>query len=395
MILSEIQVPAELPLRLNIFSLLILLGIFQGVFLSYFFLNRTNRKIQSNVFAGLFILTLSINISEVFLNYTGFILKIVWINDFSEPLNFVIGPLFFFYAKTSCQIKFTRKHLLHFIPFVLYLVYFQLYFLQPWQGKYNSFVWAYHPELEFIDYKHPFQSDPLFIRAFINEILFIHLMIYALATLKTVLTKFRKTATGFWTRTNDQLNQLRWLILIFFGIISIFVFVKVFVGRDLGDNYIAAGITFIIYMTSFNMAKRSLYFRHIQADEEDNRIKYQKSSLSPEYKNEILLKIRGLFETEKYYLNSLISLPSLSKKIGEAQHHVSQVINELCNQTFFEIIAQYRIEEARKILLLPENSELTIEELAEKVGYNSKSAFNKAFKKHTGQTPSQFRESKI
>jgi len=105
MLLTQIQVPADVPLRLNIFSLLILLGIFQGFFLVYFFLNKTNRKLQPNIFAGLFILALSLNISEVFLNYTGFILKILWINDFSEPLNFVIGPFFFFYAKTSCQYK--------------------------------------------------------------------------------------------------------------------------------------------------------------------------------------------------------------------------------------------------------------------------------------------------
>jgi AraC-like DNA-binding protein len=57
------------------------------------------------------------------------------------------------------------------------------------------------------------------------------------------------------------------------------------------------------------------------------------------------------------------------------------------------MIAGYRIEEAKK-LVLSENHDITIEELAEKVGYNSKSAFNKAFKKHTGQTPSQFKESK-
>jgi len=98
--------------------------------------------------------------------------------------------------KPAVSIKFRRNDLLQFIPFILYLIYFQLYFLQPWQGKYNSFVWAYHPELEFINYKHQFQSDPLSIRAFINEIVFIHLMIYAIATLKIVLVEFRKVATG-------------------------------------------------------------------------------------------------------------------------------------------------------------------------------------------------------
>ena len=393
MILNEIKIPVDLPLRLNIFSLLILLGIFQGFFLSYFFLSRNNRKIQSNVFAGLFILVLSLNISEVFLNYTGFILKIIWINDFSEPLNFLIGPFFYLYARTASHHKFRRKDLWHFIPFVIYLIYFQLYFLQPWPGKYNSFVWSYHPELEFINYNHPFSSDPLRIRNFINEITFIQLIIYALVTLKIVIGEFKASNLGFWKNGGTRLNHLKWLIIFNFGIISIFVFVKIiFIGRDLGDNYIAAGVTLVIYTISFSMAKRSMYFRDLMPNEEENKLKYQKSSLSDEYKKEILQKIEELFKKEKYYLNSLISLPSLSKRIGEAQHHVSQVINELLDVSFFEMIARYRIEEAMRLLTLSENDSFTIEELAEKVGYNSKSAFNKAFKKYSGKTPGQYRE---
>jgi AraC-like DNA-binding protein len=45
-----------------------------------------------------------------------------------------------------------------------------------------------------------------------------------------------------------------------------------------------------------------------------------------------------------------------------------------------------------EILQNPKKSELTILEILYEVGFNSKSSFNTAFKKHTNQTPTQFRE---
>jgi AraC-like DNA-binding protein len=218
---------------------------------------------------------------------------------------------------------------------------------------------------------------------------------YALISFFVVKSEFNKAGLSIFRRAGHKLKEIRLIIINVFVVIGIYVFVKVFVGRDLGDIYIAAYMAVIIYMISFKVIRRSMYFSPSPTTNEESKPKYLKSSLSDEDKHAILAKITALFDNEKYYLDSLVSLPLLAKKIGEAQHHVSQVINELLNQTFFEMIAFYRIEEAKRILLHPEFQSITIEELAEKVGYNSKSAFNKAFKKHTGLTPSQFRDSKV
>jgi YesN/AraC family two-component response regulator len=86
-------------------------------------------------------------------------------------------------------------------------------------------------------------------------------------------------------------------------------------------------------------------------------------------------------------------LSELAKKIGESPHHVSQVINEKLNKSFFELIASYRVEEAKRILSGDRKNKFTVEEVSEMVGYNSKTAFNNAFKKITGKTPSEFRKS--
>jgi YesN/AraC family two-component response regulator len=88
----------------------------------------------------------------------------------------------------------------------------------------------------------------------------------------------------------------------------------------------------------------------------------------------------------------LRSLSELAKRIGVSPHHVSQVMNEKLNKNFFELLAYYRVEEAKKILSNDKKNKLTVEEISEMVGYNSKTAFNNAFKKLSGKTPSEFRK---
>jgi AraC-like DNA-binding protein len=67
-----------------------------------------------------------------------------------------------------------------------------------------------------------------------------------------------------------------------------------------------------------------------------------------------------------------------------------QVINEKTKFNFNDYINTYRIEVAKELLISPENNKLTIDTIAEKAGFNSKSPFYIAFKKHSGMTPKSF-----
>jgi AraC-like DNA-binding protein len=104
-------------------------------------------------------------------------------------------------------------------------------------------------------------------------------------------------------------------------------------------------------------------------------------------------KIIKEMDLKKYYTNNLASLSGFSKQLNESPHHVSQVINEKLNKNFFELLATYRVEYAKDLIRKDKKMKLTIEELTEMVGYNSKSSFNIAFKKYTSKTPSEFRKS--
>jgi YesN/AraC family two-component response regulator len=102
-----------------------------------------------------------------------------------------------------------------------------------------------------------------------------------------------------------------------------------------------------------------------------------------------LKKLMEVMDHDKPYLKPDFSLPDLAKQVNVSVHTLSQVINEGLQKSFFEMTAAYRIEEAKKLLKSQLN--FKIEEIAEQVGYNSKSSFNTSFKKITGKTPSEFR----
>jgi YesN/AraC family two-component response regulator len=147
-------------------------------------------------------------------------------------------------------------------------------------------------------------------------------------------------------------------------------------------------------ITTFRVMNDSTYFDRSASFMDISMGKYRKSSLNEQGKQKILNSIVSEFENREYYSENLASLSDLSKRIGESQHHVSQVINERLGRSFFELLASYRIEKAKQILSDENSGKLTIEEISEMVGYNSKTAFNNAFRKITGQTPSEFRNQK-
>ena len=190
---------------------------------------------------------------------------------------------------------------------------------------------------------------------------------------------------------DPKLKLARNVSLHFLVIAFIFGFVKLNYRADVGDYFISSYLSLMIFSTSWMVVKNSSFFGQPQSFLQFPGSKYVKSSLSPKEKSTIQGKILREMEKNRYFASNLASLKGLASAIGESSHHVSQVINEVMGQGFFEMLARYRVEEAKRIIFQDQDAKLTIEDIAEQVGYNSKSSFNTVFKKQTGQTPSEFR----
>jgi AraC-like DNA-binding protein len=126
------------------------------------------------------------------------------------------------------------------------------------------------------------------------------------------------------------------------------------------------------------------------SDIETSQEKYKTSALEQFQKEIIHKRIKFVMDQRKLFLQPDLTIEKLAIEIKTNKSYISQVINETQNQNFSSFLNDYRIREARRLLIDPEFRNITIESIAGMVGFNSKSAFNNAFKRFTGLTPSFF-----
>ena len=104
-------------------------------------------------------------------------------------------------------------------------------------------------------------------------------------------------------------------------------------------------------------------------------------------------RLSSFMITEKPYLIQALSLNKLAKMLGMPAKTLSKIVNQSFGKSFAEYINDYRIEEAKLLIATDQHKHSTLLEIMEVAGFNSKAAFNRAFKTHMGITPSEFRQS--
>ncbi|GAA4466225.1 hypothetical protein GCM10023189_47920 [Nibrella saemangeumensis] len=92
----------------------------------------------------------------------------------------------------------------------------------------------------------------------------------------------------------------------------------------------------------------------------------------------------------KPYTNPSLTINEMANRLKLQPHVLSKVINEGFQKNFFDFINHYRVEELKKRMEDPRYKNYTLLSQAFDVGFNSKTSFNRAFKKITNQTPSEY-----
>jgi len=389
----------ETGISVDLIGLLLLLGAIQGIFLAILLFTKY-RAFRANIYLGFLILLYSLFIFSFMISNVKILQQQYphWLMILSG-LPFLFGPLHLIYVGelTDTHLRFARFHWYHFLPFILYkLFYLQVFFLSV-------------DELAAVFRQIEQNARPLHIAVsgLILAVIGVGYMIIALAVFKRYSAKIQNIYSSL-----DKVN-LYWLR--FFTYTALFVWSVVLLeslltisGVDTHRYFLVVPLltSIFVYATGYIGLFKTEIFE--QAEVQNNlrqaheiesmrsllqkEKKYEKSGLSEEKASETLKKLEQFMSEKKPYLNSNLTLNDLSEKLDISSHNLSEILNTQLNQNFFDFVNQYRIDEVKKNLTDQKMDHLTLLSIAFDAGFNSKSGFNAIFKRYTNLTPSQYRQ---
>lgn len=299
-----------------------------------------------------------------------------WFVRLLHLFSYLLMPMLYFYTKglTVKHFTFNKLDILHTLPFFILL------------GTTIFFFLFYNSDIDSI-------QDSV-ICTITDTLLFPIGMTYIITSLLLLHKHEQNIKTTFSSIEKINLRWLKFLLYVFlFAIVStIPLFIEPY---EQLQKFLVIIMVIVIYIIGYKGLMQPEIFTGEFVTQKslsgNGGIKYKKSALTTENADAYFEKLLQIIKDKKPYLESDLTLPNLAKMLSISVHHLSQVINEKCQQSYFDFINHHRIEESKRILIDPANQNLNIAAIALKVGFNSLSSFNAAFKKNSHMTPSQFK----
>jgi AraC-like DNA-binding protein len=369
----------------SISGIISILATFQLLFASLFLITHRKGNKRNNRLLGLIFLLFSISLADFSLRINGILFpNPVW-HLIDEGFFFLYGPLLYLYVKgvVYLDFKMTRKVLLHFIPFgfyIVYLVYSMISIDAVQQDQLSESIlsatlptWLYLASLS----------------------IYVYNLIYIWLAAKTVRT-YRIVIKNKYSSVHQI--SLKWLSFIIqsFAAITIIAMIHNVIPALGSMIFLYVTLLFLLVYTFFFINRvliKALRQPEIFAgiELEEAREKYAGSNLKEKETSELYDKLQTILMEEKLYLNEDLTLQDLADRIPTSSKFLSQVINQCSEKNYFDYINTFRCQEVKSIMISAD-PKVTILEIMYQSGFNSKSSFNKEFKKLNGTTPSEYRK---
>jgi len=114
--------------------------------------------------------------------------------------------------------------------------------------------------------------------------------------------------------------------------------------------------------------------------------------VTPDKSKDYFKNIEEIIKSKQLFLDPDLSLHNISQAVKLSDRMVSQVIRQNTDLNFTDYINRKRIDYAKEVLKSTTKAEKNVLEILYEAGFNSKSVFNTQFRKHTGLSPTEFRE---
>ncbi|SEL43743.1 transcriptional regulator, AraC family [Aquimarina amphilecti] len=367
--------------NLNLFNLIIIASVFIGTTFGLLLIltRRINKK--ANVLLG--ILTFIIVLWNIWILSLDFQITNYIPYFYLIPLNYslALGPLLYLYVKKTTNFSYhiSKKDILHFLPLVIELA---VHLMISRDALANNIIG--------VETNTYLQLMPVI--QFFAIVSIITYSIYALKKIKRYHTWLNKNYS------NNDAYSLRWLyrLIIIFAILwflwtpyTIIDYVLFNFQLGLADYYpiyvLLSIVTIWISAEAFLRPEVIL----LETNRNNNNEKEKPSE-------EILKKASWLKEqmiTNRFYLNSELTLKSLAENLDMHPNILSKVINDGLDKNFSDFINEYRVNAIIKKMNSDDYDHITLLGLSFECGFNSKTTFNRVFKNIKGVTPLQYKKS--
>ncbi|MEQ9288540.1 MAG: helix-turn-helix domain-containing protein [Cyclobacteriaceae bacterium] len=349
------------------------------------------KKILSDKILAVWMFVIGVHLFLYYLFHIGFHNQYPHTLGLIEPFPLLHGPLLFLYVHALIQPRpvFRKRDWLHAVPAIAYLL-----CMMP-----DMILLTGEEKLQFVFEQIP--TDPPFYIILFDLLIDLSGVVYVISSL-VLLRRHQKNIKDNFSDI-EKIN-LKWLRALIVGMAGIWLTVLVTTTCGIASlpeavanaDYIYVAVTIFIFLIGYFGFRQGAIFsdntEETFPEPDSEKPKYVKSSLTSEKGQKYLKLLKALMTEEKPYLESKITLKQVSDMLDIHPNHLSQIINEYLNQSFYDMINSYRVEEVKYRLKQEGSRKLTLLAHAYDSGFSSKSSFNEVFKKATGMTPSTYQK---
>lgn len=369
-----------------------LIGISISVFLCLLLLIKQHKSSSDRILA-VWLGVLAIHQLLAYFSDAGLFFRYPHLLGITLPLPLLHGVFLYFYVYDITQEKpiALRPALPHFIPFVLLASLAIPFYTLPAADKVRVFA----------------SGGQGFEWYNLTQVVLIVVLGLGYAAWSLVLI-YRHRSNMERLFSNKARKTLQWLEYLSIGLGAIWLLTAFF-----DDWVIFSGVVvLVLFIGVFGINQLTIFYPHLTLEQEGTAtadinppqeetklsgdgVRYAKSGLKTGEAGHIYHRLQVLMDQKALYKNSDLSLTELARELGVHPNYLSQAINENVQMNFYHYINTLRVQEFIRIAAAPASKHFTLLALAYDCGFNSKSTFNKYFKRHTGQTPSDFFGSQI
>jgi len=368
---------------LSVTDIIDILTLFQLLLLTcVLFITKRGRR-QSNVILAVFFLIQS----GCLMN--GFVWRYYnWFHTHCPHLFYIhmsplllLGPALYLFTRswTSRGSVFRKTDLLFSLPFFAHFLFFYFRFHR-YSGLEKQLLLSGNRVMTLLESR------------ILDHALFLVLIVFGVLTVRQLI-RYRQELRMYCSSTLKY--GLNWLIFVDAGFMGLWLAEILdyyyFLWQG-GHSVIVHIVHPIVFILATIMVLKALIHPDIFVLQK-NGAKHEKYQMSGKQRAVYLKKLLQTMNSQKPYMNPELTLKELSDLADIPPRYLSQILNESLKQNYYEFINRYRIEASKEYLSDPEKQKCTILEILYEVGFNSKVAFNTAFKKYIGMTPRHYRRS--